>query len=154
MTTSDVDLWVTLHGDERVNQFVGAYAEEAALAVLQRIERQWLERGHGLFAIESRESGRFLGRCGLVYSERSAEVDLGWTLRAEAWGHGYATEAARAVAEWGFGALDVPYFTATIHPGNAASVHVAERLGFTASRADVLHGEPVTIYVLNRLTST
>jgi RimJ/RimL family protein N-acetyltransferase len=150
LSTSDVDLWVALHADERVNRFVGAYTEEAALAALQRIERQWSERGHGLFAVESRESGGFLGRCGLIYSERTGEVDLGWTLQAEAWGRRYATEAAGAVIAWGFATLDAPYFTATIHAGNAASVRVAERLGFAAQRTDELHGKPVTVYVRAR----
>ncbi|WP_322785041.1 GNAT family N-acetyltransferase, partial [Streptomyces griseolus] len=48
-----------------------------------------------------------------------------------AWGHGYATEAARACLDWGFATLDTDRLTSMIRPGNTASVRVAERLGFT-----------------------
>jgi RimJ/RimL family protein N-acetyltransferase len=150
LTASDVDLWVALHADERVNRFVGTYTRQAALDRLGWIERQWSTRGHGLFAIEDKANGQFLGRGGLNYWEQFDEVEAGWTLRAEAWGRGYATEAARAFLSWGFDTLDVPYVTAMIRQGNAASVQVAERLGFTVRREDMLFDEPVIVYALNR----
>ncbi|MFI1867945.1 GNAT family N-acetyltransferase [Streptomyces jumonjinensis] len=65
-------------------------------------------------------------------------------------GRGYATEAARACAAWGFATLDVGRVTAMIHHGNEASVRVAERLGFSPSREDLLRGCPVTVYALDR----
>ncbi|MCX5114848.1 GNAT family N-acetyltransferase [Streptomyces sp. NBC_00378] len=70
----------------------------------------------------------------------------GWTLRADHWGHGYATEAAQACLDWGFATLDNDYFTALMRPGNEASVKVAERLGFSPRRE--LQGSPVTVYAL------
>lgn len=150
LRVEDVNVFVALHEDERVNQFVGAYSHQQALERLELIERQWAERGHGLCAVELKSSGEFIGRCGLNFWEVFEEVELGWTLKAEAWGRGYATEAARACTEWGFAALDSDYFTAMIRPGNTASVRVAERLGFTPLREDELLGNPVTVYSLNR----
>ena len=150
LAVSDVDLWVALHADERVNRFVGSYTRQAALDRLGWIERQWTTRGHGLFAVELKESGEFLGRGGLHYWEQFDEVEAGWTLRAEAWGRGYATEAASAFLDWGFDTLDVPYITAMIRPGNVPSVQVAERLGFAVRREDALFGDPVTVYALDR----
>ena len=150
LTVADADLWVDLHADERVNRFVGTYTRQAALDRLAWIEKQWSERGHGLFAVEDRADGRFLGRAGLNYWEQFDEVEAGWTLRAEAWGRGYATEAARAFLDWGFDTLDTPYVTAMIRPGNAPSVQVAERLGCTVRREDALFDEPVTVYALDR----
>jgi RimJ/RimL family protein N-acetyltransferase len=146
----DVDAFVALHADERVNRFVGSYTRERALERLRTIERQWAERGHGLCAVHLKETGEFLGRCGLNYWAPFDETELGWTLKAQAWGHGYATEAARACLDWGFARLDAAYFTAMIHPANAASIRVAERLGFTPLREDVLLGKPVTIYARQR----
>ncbi|WP_323183653.1 GNAT family N-acetyltransferase [Streptomyces prunicolor] len=64
------------------------------------IESQWTERG--LCAVELKDGGEFIGRAGLNYWQPFDEVEVGWTLKAEAWGHGYATEAARACLEWGF----------------------------------------------------
>jgi len=150
LTTADADLWVALHADDRVNRFVGSYTRQAALARLERVEEQWSARGHNLFAIERRDTGEFVGRGGLNYWDAFDEVEAGWTLRADAWGKGYATEAARAFIAWGFRTLSVPYLTAMIRHGNDASVHVAEHLGFTPGRDDVLLGHPVVVYVLDR----
>ena len=56
------------------------------------------------------------------------EVEVGWHLHPDSWGHGYATEAARAVIERGFGA-GVPEVYAVVRPGNRASMAVCARLG-------------------------
>ncbi|MEU1629964.1 GNAT family N-acetyltransferase [Streptomyces sp. NPDC020096] len=150
LTTDDVRTFVELHTDERVNRFVGAYPHDRAWERLVEIERQWAERGHGLCAVELKDTGEFIGRCGLNYWEQFDEVEAGWTLKADAWGHGYATEAARACIDWGFATLGLDYLTAMIHPGNNASVRVAERLGFSFLREDVLWSKPVTVYALRR----
>ncbi|GCD48386.1 GNAT family acetyltransferase [Streptomyces paromomycinus] len=147
---SDADAFVALHADPRVNRFVGAYSHRQAVERLTAVERQWAERGHGLCAVELRSSGDFIGRSGLQYWEQFDEVELGWTLRAEHWGHGYATEAAQACLEWGFATLDDAYFTALLRPGDEASVRVAERLGFSPRREDLLHGAAVTVYAVDR----
>jgi RimJ/RimL family protein N-acetyltransferase len=56
------------------------------------------------------------------------EVEVGWHLHPDSWGHGYATEAARAVIERGF-AAGVPEVYAVVRPGNEASMAVCRRLG-------------------------
>ncbi|MFJ2414228.1 GNAT family N-acetyltransferase [Streptomyces brevispora] len=154
LETSDVDAFVELHADPEVNRFVGAYSRQQALERLAGIERQWAERGHGLCAVEFRSSGEFIGRSGLQYWQQFDEVELGWTLRAECWGRGYATEAAQACLDWGFATLEADYFTALIRPGNMPSVKVAERLGFAPRRQDELNGNPVTVYALDRPTGS
>ncbi|MER8029398.1 GNAT family N-acetyltransferase [Streptomyces bauhiniae] len=150
LRVEDADAFVALHSDDRVNRFVGAYSHQRALDRLTAIERQWAERGHGLCAVELKSSGEFIGRAGLNYWEIFDEVEMGWTLRAEAWGQGYATEAARACLTWGFETLDSACFTAMIHHGNTPSVRVAERLGFALLREDTLAGNPVTVYSFDR----
>jgi len=149
LRVSDVDVFVELHADFQVNRFVGSYSRQQALERLTAIERQWAGRGHGLCAIELKSSGEFIGRSGLQYWEQFDEVELGWTLRAAHWGHGYATEAAQACLDWGFATLD-DYFTALVRPGNEESVRVAERLGFAPRREDELRGRPVTVYAVDR----
>jgi RimJ/RimL family protein N-acetyltransferase len=150
LSTDDVEAFVELHADARVNRFVGSYTRERALERLGAIEQQWAERGHGLCAVHLKDGDEFIGRCGLNYWEPFDETELGWTFKAEAWGHGYATEAARGCLEWGFATLDVPYFTSMIQSANAPSIRVAERLGFSPLRDDVFVGYPVTVYSLNR----
>ena len=151
LTPADVEEFVALHGDPRVSRFVGSYSRPEALERLAAIERQWTDRGHGIFAIELKSTGEFIGRSGLLYWEQFDEIELSWTLRAEHWGRGYATEAAQACLDWGFRNLALDYVIAMIRPGNDASVRVAERLGFTVRREDTLWDKPITVYALDRL---
>lgn len=153
LSLADVDAFVDLHADPRVNRFVGSHSRERAREKLGAVERQWEERGHGLCAVELKATGEFIGRSGLQYWTQYDEVELGWTFRAEHWGHGYATEAARAWLDWGFATLDAAYFTALIRPGNEPSVRVAERLGFSPRRQDTLAGAPVAVYAVDRPTA-
>ncbi|MBO8193967.1 GNAT family N-acetyltransferase [Streptomyces oryzae] len=150
LTTQDLDFFVQLHSDPEVTRYVPAFTREQAVERLAEIERQWAERGHGLCAVESKETGELIGRCGLNYWEVFDEVEAGWTFRRACWGRGYATEAARAVVDWGFARLDVDHLTAMIVHGNAASVRVAERLGFVPGREDTFLGKPVTVHMLHR----
>jgi RimJ/RimL family protein N-acetyltransferase len=149
LTMADVDAFVALHADERVNRFVGAYSREQARERLAAVERQWAERGHGLCAVELKDGGGFIGRVGLNYWAELDEVELGWTLAAESWGRGYATEAARACLEWGFATLAEEYFIALIRPANTASARVAERLGFAPRREETFMGDRVTVYAVD-----
>jgi RimJ/RimL family protein N-acetyltransferase len=146
----DLDEFAALHADPEVTEFIRPLDRAAAAERLRRDESEWSERGHGLLAVLDRSDGAFLGRCGLKYWPQFEETELGWALRRDAWGHGYATEAARACAEWGFSRLDVPYLTAMIAPDNVRSVRVAERLGLTPLREDVLLGDPVVVYGMDR----
>jgi RimJ/RimL family protein N-acetyltransferase len=78
------------------------------------------------------------------------ETELGWALRRNAWGRGYATEAGRACVEWGFSGFDLPSMTAMINAENDRSIRVAERLGFAPLREDRLLGDPVVVYGLEQ----
>lgn len=69
---------------------------------------------------------------------------------ADAWGQGFATEAVHACATWAFAEFDMPYLTAMIAPANTRSIRVAERLGLSPMREDVLLGDPVIVYRLER----
>lgn len=150
MEPADLDAFVALHAEPEVTRFIRPLDRAAAEERLQRDEREWEERGHGMLAVLDAEDGAFLGRCGLKHWPQFDETELGWALRRIAWGLGYATEAARACIEWGFAALDVPYLTAMINAENARSIKVAERLGLTPLREDELLGDPVVVYSLDR----
>jgi len=153
MEMGDLDEFVALHEDPAVTEFIRPLDRAGAAERLRRDRTEWSERGHGLLAVLDRRTGAFLGRCGLKHWPQFGETELGWALRRDAWGHGYATEAAGAAAEWGFSELELPYLTAMIHPDNVRSIRVAERLGLTPLRDDVLLGDPVVVYALSRSPS-
>lgn len=147
---SDLDDLVALGRNDEVTRFVAGVDRRAARERIRTAEREWNERGHGMMAVLQRGTQRFLGRAGLKYWPQFDETEVGWVLRRDAWGHGYATEAGRACVDWGFATLNVPYLTAMIQHANQRSIHVAERLGFEPTREDVLEGDRVIVFALAR----
>ena len=98
------------------------------------------ERGYGFWAVEAPGVAPFLGFVGLNLAGFDAPftpaVEIGWRLAREHWGHGYATEAARAALDFGFRELDLPEIVAFAVPANLRSRAVMERLGMTHDPAD------------------
>lgn len=126
-----------LNADPDVMRHVasGPLPRAASDALVERIEAEWEARGRGTWAVEPREGGPLLGFCGLAtpglpVPDRGAgrPLEIGWRLRRDAWGHGYATEAARAVVAVA-GSIGVPELVALVHPANDRSLALAERLG-------------------------
>ena len=92
-------------------------------------------RGYGIWLIEL-GSGAWAAGPGLVGTAglrplEDSGLEIFYSLAPGAWGHGYATEAARAVVEYGLGPLGLPEVLAEVDEGNAASVAVVKRLGMT-----------------------
>jgi len=146
----DLDDLVALHAAPEVAQFMRTLPRERAIERIAASDEEWRDRGHGLLAIVERDSRRFLGRTGLRYWPEFGETEIGWALHPEHWGRGYATEAASAVLGWAFRAFDLEYLTAMIRPDNLRSSRVAEQLGMTPIREDVLRGIPVLVYAIRR----
>lgn len=121
------------------------------------------ERGHCFWPIERKSDGVFLGFCGLkICTERcpvEGEIEIGWRLRRDAWGIGYAREAAEASLAWAWAHLDAPRIIAMTVMANTRSWRLMERLGMTRRpdldfdhpRIDV--GDPLRrhiVYVVDR----
>lgn len=118
------------------------------------------ERGFTFWALERKEDGELLGFCGLkrVDDPQSAiegEFEIGWRLREDAWGHGYAKEAAIASLEFAFERLGAQRVVALTVDGNATSWGLMMRLGMTR-RSDLDYTGPawaegtVIVYVIER----
>lgn len=129
MRADDADPLLAVFGDPRVMAaFDGAPFDRAAMDrwVGRNLAHQ-REHGYGPFTVELRESGLVIGDCGLEQMDVGAE--LGYDLRSDLWGKGYATEAACAVRDLAFGALALPRIVSLIRVGNTASRRVAEKVG-------------------------
>ncbi len=116
-----------------------------------RIEASFGE-GLGYWSIFSKQiPNRFLGWVLLIpYDAVGPEIEIGWRLTREAWGYGYATEAARPVTIYALRTLGLRKIVADIHPENTASIHVASRLGMTRREDGVHNGAPYRRYVITR----
>jgi RimJ/RimL family protein N-acetyltransferase len=120
-----------------------AAAAWRALAVLVG---HWAIRGFGLFAIEDRVTGAFLGRAGPWRPEGWPGLEIGWALVRSAWGRGYATEAAATAGLWSFQRLGAAELISLIHVDNIRSQNVATRLGARPSAPTLHVGQPHVIW--------
>jgi ribosomal-protein-alanine N-acetyltransferase len=114
-----------------------ALTREESDAYADAIERDWREAGFGLWAIERLADGAFLGFAGLSVPSWSPfeGVEIGWRLARHAWGHGYATEAARAVVTWAFETLGLEELISMTGVANVRSQAVMERIGMVRDPA-------------------
>jgi len=106
----------------------------------ERIERYQREHGHTFWVVERKADRALLGMCGLKRANQpggpQGDFEIGWRLRRDAWGQGYAREAASASLDHAFAAHGAPHVLALTVPGNMASWGLMERLGMTR-RADL-----------------
>ncbi len=87
--------------------------------------------GHGLWAVHLKESGEFIGQCGVIPNSPRGfrENDVGYLFVRKFWGQGYATEAASRVRDYAFSKLDLDTLVVYMGPKNTPSRKVAERIG-------------------------
>lgn len=151
----DLDAYCDMVGNPTVTRFLGTgRTSNRAEAWMQMasILGHWQLRGYGLWAVESKENGSFLGRVGLYNPEGWPGLEVGWALRECHQGHGYATEAGAAALRFAFERVGAEEVISCIQPGNAASIKVAEKLGETHWRDEPLQGIRVHIYGVDRAT--
>jgi RimJ/RimL family protein N-acetyltransferase len=135
--------FAAMNGQREVMRFLGgdepmtrAESDEESA----RISAHWNTYGFGLWAaVLKDETIGFVGLCHPLWFPSMAErVEVGWRLRVEAWGHGYATEGARAALTAGFETLGLDEIVAFVHPENGRSLAVTRRLGMV-EEAEVPH---------------
>ncbi len=162
---SDVAGFAALNADPEVMRYFPAPMSRAESdAFAGRIRADMAARGWGLWAVEVVDGAPFIGFVGLSPAVFAAHftpaMEVGWRLSRDAWGHGYATEAARAAVAYGFETLgcdEIVSFTAGI---NTPSRRVMERIGMTRDTdGDFEHpkvppGSPLRSHVLYRLGYT
>ena len=144
-----------------VMRHLGGPRTEAAFAESFASNRAALLEGElGFWTVTLRETGEPAGKCGLSPIDSPAApveirgfAQVGWTLAEPFWGHGYATEAARAVIAHGFAALGLPVIWSQTSDSNVASTRMMGRLGFERCAAldyadsDYPPGDnPTTVY--------
>jgi RimJ/RimL family protein N-acetyltransferase len=126
----DRSAWTDFLADERAARFVGgAQGPHGAWRNLAMMIGAWELDGFGMFSVIDKASGRWLGRIGPWRPEGWPGPEIGWALAPAFWGHGYATEAARASMAWARERLGWRRVIHLIHPDNAPSLALARRLG-------------------------
>lgn len=159
---SDRDPFAAMNADPEVmRHFPHLQPREESDASIDRFEARFAESGFGSWALERQDTGEFIGFTGLnpmpdgVPGEGGMEV--GWRLARHAWGHGYATEAARAALDLAFGPLGFAEIWSMTAVTNVPSTAVMRRLGMSEhaffDHPRVPEGHPVRPHVLYRVTA-
>lgn len=129
--------------------------------LVEKIEASFEAHGYGLWALEVRATGEFIGFTGLAEPSFDAHftpaVEIGWRLARSAWGEGYATEAARAALVFGFEEVGLSEIVSFTTVANARSRAVMGRIGMSHDPADdfdhpgIPAGHPQRRHVLYRI---
>jgi RimJ/RimL family protein N-acetyltransferase len=154
----DLDDLYALYSDPEIRKY---FPEGVLSRGETKEELEWYLNGHpeypqlGLWATIHKETGRFIGRCGLLPWEIDGrlEFEIAYLLDKAFWHQGLATEAARGILQYGFQKLNAARLICLMHPENLASQRVAKRIGMTLERkVEGIAGDnfPTLLYSINK----
>ena len=148
-TEEDAPLILLLNSDPEVVKFIHEPAlasEEQAKKIFLDIILPQYKNNLGRWAIYTKTGNEFIGWCGLKYRPEPDEIDLGYRLKKDAWGKGYATEAAKHTLDHGFNNLNLDIIIGRAHIQNYASIKVLEKIGMQFVREELVDNSPVKTY--------
>jgi RimJ/RimL family protein N-acetyltransferase len=161
LTLDDVDALAILHGDPDFTRFFGGprppeQARESALGLIEWCLKEYEATGFCLYATIYTPAERFIGRCGLLTHviDGVREVEVAYGIAPAYWGRGLATEAARAIKEYGFQQFGFPRLSSIVDKQNIASGRVAEKNGMQIEKTITFHGHDCYLYVIERENGT
>lgn len=158
----DLEPFAALNRDLQVMEyFPSTKTFEESVNEYKRILQHFAQHGWGFFAVSLIGSSAFIGFIGLRYDDFPAHftpaVEVGWRLKVEHWGHGYATEGAKACLKYGFEKLNLNEIISFTTVQNSRSRRVMEKIGMHPDPKDdfdhpkLLENHPLRRHVLYRL---
>lgn len=152
-TDADSDQLAEIYADPESVRYLRYYDRAGTRAQVQRFRDHWDEHGFGLWAVEHRETGRFIGRIGLMHhddwSASPHDAEVGWVIARDMWGQGLASEGGAAALEFGT-KRGLKQFISIAHVDNAASQRVMEKLGLIRQGVTVWRDSPVVWFATER----
>jgi RimJ/RimL family protein N-acetyltransferase len=128
----DFERFAQLFADENAARFIGGHTPRAASwRRFLQMPGAWAVQGFAMFSVIDKNTGLWLGQCGPWRPDGWPGNEVGWSFHPDAWGKGYATEAANASINWVFENLDWDDVIHCIDLENVASIRLAERVGST-----------------------
>ena len=155
LVPEDLDQLFALYSDQETRR----YFPEGTLTYEEtKEELEWFLNGHpehpelGLWATIQKETNQFIGRCGLLpwTIDGRTEVEVAYLLDKAYWRQGLGTEAAQAIARYGFEQLHLPRLICLIDRQNQASIKVAQRIGMTFEKEGVDEVGPFLLYAMHK----
>lgn len=157
LCASDFEDYAALNADPEVmHHLVGAdgpWDAGRSWRHLAFLIGHWQLGGVGMWAVEHRTAREFIGVVGFAEPAGWPGCELAWTLARRWWGHGFATESARAALSFAFETLRKRHVISLIHPENLASIRVAERIGEELEARIEHFGTGMLRYGIDRLSA-
>jgi len=148
----DLDANLAMDLDPEVIRYVFGKVPDAAVwraRIAKQIQDGWPPIG-GIWAVEWSDDPGFLGWCGLFPLGPSGLIEIGYRYHRTAWGHGIATEAARAVLDHGFDELEIDPIVGVTNPDNLASQRVLTKIGLQPAGEAYYYGQWMRFFHLDR----
>ena len=155
-TDAHLDALNALNSDPDVYRYLSGKPEtrDETQAVIERVKARWIEIGYSWWALMDRTSGELVGAGCLQNLRRektplpdpTCPLEIGWRLRQDRWGRGLASEAAAAIADFGFQTRGANELLAVCFPENAASARVMARIGMQPQGLEHWYGRDMTTY--------
>jgi len=156
LSDAHFDGFHAMNSDPEVMRYLSGRPEtpDETRAVIERVKARWADTGYSWWALLSRESGELVGAAALQnlrremqpLPDRDCPLEIGWRLRREHWGKGYASEAAFAIGDHAFDTLSPPEILAVCNPANTASSGVMRRIGMRDRGVQRWYGMAQTTY--------
>jgi RimJ/RimL family protein N-acetyltransferase len=150
---ADLEPYAAMSADPDVMRYLGTGATLSRMDAwrsMAGILGHWRLLGYGMWALEIKSSGEFIGRAGFLDPPGWPGFELGWVLARAHWGHGYASEAALRARDYAFAEMGRDKFISLIRPGNDRSIRVAQRLGARLAGEVELLGSTALVYETQR----
>ena len=150
LRSSDFEAYAEMMADPEVTRFLSdgkPLGRFDAWRQMAMFAGHWQLRGFGIWAVEERATGAFIGRIGCFEPEGWPGFEIGYTLARPSWGRGYAREGAAAALDYGRRVLRRDRILSVIRPDNVGSIRVAESLGAMHEGDVEFFGAPARLYV-------
>jgi RimJ/RimL family protein N-acetyltransferase len=136
---SELDSWAEFMADpETANHIGGVQPRSVVWRSMAAMAGSWAIAGLGMFSVLEKATGQWIGRLGPWNPEGWPGTEVGWGIRRQSWGRGFATEGSIAAIDWAFRELGWEEVIHTIAPDNLNSQAVAKRLGSSLLRSTSL----------------
>lgn len=151
----DLNAYARIYADPEVMRYLpGVQTREQSADAVAKFVCHWEERNFGLWAVEEKMTGTFIGFIGLLHQEDWPEgeykAEVGWRLDRSFWGRGLATEGARECLRYGFEEVSLNGIISMTVPENLASRRVMEKCGLVYRGMTNCRGYEVAWYAMDR----
>ncbi|MDJ0590178.1 MAG: GNAT family N-acetyltransferase [Pleurocapsa sp. MO_226.B13] len=152
-TIRDLEALMPILADPQVMEFsiIGVHTRQQIRQFIEQRLLSYLDPGFGLYALIYKHNQELIGYCGFFVQkiDDHKEVEIGYRLATKYWGRGLATEAAKAVCQYGRKKFKFSRFVCLIEPANNRSIRVARKLGMKFEKKTIYYGIDVEMYSIN-----